>query len=559
MPLLADRRRFLSVCSSLGLTSTLLPGVLWAMGQDTPSITPELLASACRVAGLEVDEEQRKLMVKTLNEQLAGARDIRAMELPNSVAPAYSFDPVLPGVTTWDTAKRPMKVSAARPPRVGQDLEALAFTSVRDLAELVRTRKVSSQALTEMFLARLERLDAKLHCVITLTKERALAQAKEVDREIAAGKYRGFLHGIPWGAKDLLAVKGYPTTWGAGGFEKQSFDQDATAVQRLDAAGAVLVAKLTLGALAFGDKWFGGMTRNPWKLDEGSRGSSAGSASAVAAGCVPFAMGSETYGSISSPSTRCGVTGLRPTFGRVPRTGAMALSWTMDKLGPMARTVEDTALVLAAIQGPDGKDRVVRDVPFNWDSTVPLGAIRVGYLKADFESDRPGKAFDDAALEKLKAMGVKLVPVALPDVKPDAIVNLLTAEAAAAFDSMTHSGRDKLLTEQGENDWPNLFRVAQLMPAVDYINAQRARTLAMESMAKTFADVDVIVAPTGDPQVVITNLTGHPAIIVPNGFRENGTPVSLTFLGRLYGEAKMLTVARAYQEATGFHLKQPKI
>ncbi|HVG62858.1 MAG TPA: amidase [Hyalangium sp.] len=559
MPLLADRRRFLSVCSSLGLTSTLLPGVLWAMGQDTPSITPELLASACRVAGLEVDEEQRKLMVKTLNEQLVGARDIRAMDLPNSVSPAYSFDPVLPGVTTWDTAKRPMKVSAARQPRVGQDLEALAFTSVRDLAELVRTRKVSSLALTEMFLARLERLDTKLRCVITLTKDRALAQAKEADREIAAGKYRGFLHGIPWGAKDLLAVKGYPTTWGAGGFERQRIEEDATAVQRLDAAGAVLVAKLTLGALAFGDKWFGGMTRNPWKLDEGSRGSSAGSASAVAAGCVPFAMGSETYGSISSPSTRCGVTGLRPTFGRVPRTGAMALSWTMDKLGPMARTVEDTALVLAAIQGPDGKDRAVRDVPFNWDATVALGSIRVGYLKADFERDRPTKAFDDAALEKLKAMGVKLVPVALPDVKPDAIVNLLTAEAAAAFDSMTHSGRDKLLTEQGENDWPNLFRVAQLMSAVDYINAQRARTLAMEAMAKTFADVDVIVAPTGDPQVVITNLTGHPAIIVPNGFRENGTPVSLTFLGRLYGEAKMLAVARAYQEATGFHLQYPKM
>ena len=559
MPLLADRRRFLSVCSSLGLTSTLLPGVLWAMGQDTPSITPELLASACRVAGLEVDEEQRKLMVKTLNEQLVGARDIRAMDLPNSVSPAYSFDPVLPGGTTWDTAKRPMKVSAARPPRVGQDLEALAFTSVRDLAELVRTRKVTSLALTEMFLARLERLDTKLRCVITLTKERALAQAKEADREIAAGKYRGFLHGIPWGAKDLLAVKDYPTTWGAGGFEKQRIEEDATAVQRLDAAGAVLVAKLTLGALAFGDKWFGGMTRNPWKLDEGSRGSSAGSASAVAAGCVPFAMGSETYGSISSPSTRCGVTGLRPTFGRVPRTGAMALSWTMDKLGSLARTVEDTALVLAAIQGPDGKDRAVRDVPFNWDSTVALGSIRVGYLKADFERDRPTKAFDDAALEKLKAMGVKLVPVALPDVKPDAIVNLLTAEAAAAFDSMTHSGRDKLLTEQGENDWPNLFRVAQLMPAVDYINAQRARMLAMEAMAKTFADVDVIVAPTGDPQVVITNLTGHPAIIVPNGFRENGTPVSLTFLGRLYGEAKMLAVARAYQEATGFHLQYPKV
>jgi Asp-tRNA(Asn)/Glu-tRNA(Gln) amidotransferase A subunit family amidase len=559
MSALTDRRRFLSICSSLGLGSTLLPGVLWAMGQGQPMVTPELVAEACKVAGLELDEAQRKLMITSLNDQLTAARDIRALGLENAVAPAFSFDPVLPGVTAWDTAKRPMKVSAARPPRVGKELEALAFTPLRDLAELVRTRKVSSLALTELFLGRLERLDAKLHCVVTLTKERALAQAKEADRELAAGRYRGLLHGIPWGAKDLLAVKGYPTTWGAGGFEQQRFDEDATVVQRLDAAGAVLVAKLTLGALAMGDKWFGGMTRNPWKLEEGSSGSSAGSAAAVAAGCVPFALGSETYGSISSPATRCGVTGLRPTFGRVPRTGAMALSWTMDKLGPMARTVEDTALVLAAIQGPDGKDRTVREVPFNWDAGLPLREVRVGYLRADFEKERPDKAFDDAALEKLKALGVKLVPVALPDVKPEAMLPLLTAEAAAAFDSLTHSGRDKLLTQQTENDWPNFFRVAQLMPAVDYINANRARTLAMEGMAKTFSEVDVIVAPTDDPQVLLTNLTGHPAVIVPNGFRENGTPVSLSFLGRLYGEAKLLAVARAYQEATGFHVQQPRV
>jgi Asp-tRNA(Asn)/Glu-tRNA(Gln) amidotransferase A subunit family amidase len=559
MSALTNRRHFLAVFSSLGLSSTLLPGVLWAMGQGKPSVTPELLDSACKLAGLTLDEAQRKLMLTSLNEQLEAAQDIRALDLPNSVSPAFSFDPVLPGVTTWDTAKRPMKVSAARPARPGKDPEALAFTSIRDLAELVRTRKVSSQALTELALGRLERLDAKLRCVITLTKDRALAQAKEADREIAAGRYRGLLHGIPWGAKDLLAVKGYPTTWGAGGFEKQTLDEDATVVKRLDAAGAVLVAKLTLGALAMGDKWFGGMTRNPWKLDQGSSGSSAGSAAAVAAGCVPFALGSETYGSISSPATRCGVTGLRPTFGRVPRTGAMALSWTMDKVGPLARTVEDTALVLAAIQGPDGSDRTVRDVPFNWDASLPLSGIRVGYLKTDFERERPDKAFDDAALEKLKALGVKLVPVSLPDVKPGAMVPLLTAEAAAAFDSLTRSGRDQLLTEQTENDWPNYFRVAQLMPAVDYINANRARLLAMEGMAKTFAEVDVIVAPTRDPQVLLTNLTGHPALILPNGFREDGTPVSLTFLGRLYGEAKMLAVARAYQEATGFHLKQPTV
>jgi Asp-tRNA(Asn)/Glu-tRNA(Gln) amidotransferase A subunit family amidase len=559
MSLLADRRRFLSVCSSLGLTSTLLPGVLWAMGQDKPHITPELLDSACKMAGLELDEAQRKLMLNALGDQLVASKDIRALNLPNAVAPAFSFDPVLPGVTTWDTAKRPMKVSAAKPSRMGLDLEALAFASVRELAEQVRTRKVSSVALTELCLARLEQLDAKLHCVITLAKDRALAQAKEADREIAAGKYRGFLHGIPWGAKDLIAVKGYPTTWGAGGFQQQRFDEDATVVQRLDAAGAVLVAKLTLGALAMGDKWFGGMTRNPWKLEEGSSGSSAGSAAAVASGCLPFALGSETYGSIVSPSTRCGTTGLRPTFGRVPRTGAMALSWTMDKLGPIARTVEDTALVLAAIQGPDGKDRTVRDVPFNWDASAPLASIRVGYLKADFEKERPEKAFDAASLEKLRVLGVKLVPVALPDVNVNAMLPLLSAEAAAAFDSLTHSGRDKLLTEQTADDWPNLFRVSQLLPAVDYINANRARVLVMEGLAKTFADVDVIVAPTEDPQVLLTNLTGHPTVVVPNGFRENGTPVSVSFLGRLYGEAKMLAVARAYQEATDFHLRQPKL
>jgi Asp-tRNA(Asn)/Glu-tRNA(Gln) amidotransferase A subunit family amidase len=559
MSLLTDRRRFLAFFSSLGLSTTLLPGVLWAMGQEKAFITPGMLDSAVKLAGLSLDEAQRQLMLKGLNEQVDAARTIRALALPVSLAPAFHFDPVLPGLTTWDTVKRPPRLSAARPPKVGTDLEALAFTPVRELAELLRARKVSSVALTEMFLARLERLDAKLHCVITLTRERALARARAADQEIAAGKYRGPLHGMPWGAKDLLAVKGYPTTWGAGGFERQVIDEDATVVKRLDEAGAVLVAKLSLGALAMGDKWFGGMTRNPWKLDEGSSGSSAGSAAAVAAGCVPFALGSETYGSISSPSTRCGTTGLRPTFGRVPRTGAMPLSWTMDKLGPLTRTVEDAALVLAAIQGPDGEDRTVRDVPFNWDARARLQDVRVGYLKADFDKERPDKRFDDQALEVLRGLGVKLVPVALPDVPVEAMLPLLTAEAAAVFDGLTRSGRDALLTEQGENDWPNFFRVGQLMSAVDYINANRARVLAMQGMVRTFADVDVIVAPTEDPQILLTNLTGHPACILPNGFRENGTPVSLSFLGRLYGETKLLTVARAYQETTGFQLNQPNV
>jgi len=462
-----------------------------------------------------------------------------------------------------------------------------------------------------MYLERLKRYDPVLKFVITLTDDRAHAKAKEADQEIAAGKYRGPLHGIPWGAKDLLAVKGYRTTWGAGGFENQMIDEDATVVQRLDAAGAVLVAKLTLGALAQGDKWFGGMTRNPWNPQQGSSGSSAGSASATAAGCVGFAIGSETLGSIASPSTRCGTTGLRPTFGLVPRTGAMALSWTMDKLGPISRAVEDCALVLSAIYGPDGRDRAVQSAAFNWDANLDWRKLRVGYLKNDFElqqqtpeppkeeknlteeekkkrdednSNRElarvrqlyDKQFNDAALAKLRSMGINLIPVELPKYPYQAMRTVLLAEAAAAFDDLTRSGRDKLLTRQTKDDWPNTFRSARFIPAVEYIQANRARMMAIDAMAKVFDQVDVIVAPTFGTQLVVTNLTGHPAVILPNGLRGDdapkpqvregelqpggpGTPVSLTFLGQLYGEAKLLAVAKAYQDATGFHLKNPNL
>jgi Asp-tRNA(Asn)/Glu-tRNA(Gln) amidotransferase A subunit family amidase len=439
-----------------------------------------------------------------------------------------------------------------------------------------------------------------------------LAQAKAADAEIAAGKYRGPLHGIPWGAKDLLAVKGYPTTWGAGGFEHQSFDEDATVVQRLDAAGAVLVAKFTLGALAMGDKWFGGRTRNPWNPDQGSSGSSAGSASAVAAGCIAFAIGSETLGSISSPCTRCGDTGLRPTFGFVPRTGAMALSWTMDKLGPICRSVEDCALVLQAIHGPDGRDASVYPAQFRWDPGLDWRKLRIGYLKSAFDEPKPlefkeapasetaeekkkrekdneerkaGRArgdydrrYDLAALDKIRSMGVSLIPVELPKLPYGAMTPLLGAEAAAAFDDLTLSGRDKLLTEQGPEDWPNSFRIARFYPAVDYIQANRARTLAVQQVSALFEQVDVIVAPTFGQQLTATNLTGHPAIILPNGLRGEdaprppkldtgdddniggpGTPVSLTFLGAHYHDARLAAFARAYQEATGFHKLHPRL
>jgi Asp-tRNA(Asn)/Glu-tRNA(Gln) amidotransferase A subunit family amidase len=519
--------------------------------------------------------------------------------------------------TKYETEKWPMKMSAA--PKtwsrsVPKNLDDLAFASVRELAELVRTKKVSSIALTEMYLGRLKKNDPALKFVVTLTEERARAQAKKADEEIAAGKYRGPLHGLPWGAKDLLSTKGYRTTWGAGGFETQIFDEDATVVKRLDKAGAVLVAKLTLGALAQGDVWFGGVTRNPWNTNQGSSGSSAGPASATAAGCVAFGIGSETLGSISSPSTRCGCTGLRPSFGLVPRTGAMALSWSMDKLGPICRTVEDCALVLHAIYGPDGSDRTVQPAAFNWDANLDWRKLRVGYLKADFEKkpdeqqetakEEPAatpeelkkgeerkkrreaararaeydKKYNEAALAKLKEMGMKLVPVKMPKFPYDAMVAMLTAEAAAAFDDLTRSGKDKLLTAQKDFDWPNSFRSARFIPAVEYIQAARARRMAMDAVAKVFEEFDVIVAPTSSQQLVITNLTGQPAVILPNGFRGSdapkssfedpgdfrnsggpGTPVSLTFLGGLYREAELLAFARAYQEATGFHVQHPKL
>jgi Asp-tRNA(Asn)/Glu-tRNA(Gln) amidotransferase A subunit family amidase len=614
-PHMLERRAFLAVCSHLGLATTLLPGVLWAMAEEKGKVTRQMIDSAAAVADVHIADEYKDTMLEGLNSYTEGFEAIYALHIKNDVAPAVIFDPVLPGMK-FETERRPMKISAAPSAAASapKNIEDVAFYSVRQLAELVRTKKVSSVALTEMYIARLKRYDPLLHFVITLTEERAIAQAKEADREIAAGKYRGPLHGLPWGAKDLLAVKGYRTTWGAGGFEDQKFDEDATVVKRLDAAGAVLVAKLTLGALAQGDKWFGGMTRNPWNTGQGSSGSSAGSASATAAGCVAFAIGSETLGSISSPSTRCGTTGLRPTFGFVPRTGAMALSWTMDKLGPLCRAVEDTAIVLSAIHGPDGHDRTVHNAAFNWDANLDWRKLRVGYLKDDFELSPPPPSaeapkdekeltaeekkkrdedaanramglarreydhkFDVAALAKLRAMGVNLVPVEFPKYPYQAMRSILLAEAAAAFDDLTRSGRDKLLTQQTQDDWPNTFRSARFIPAVEYIQANRARTTAMELAAKVFAQVDVIVAPTFSTQLLITNLTGHPALILPNGLRGNdapkprvrengevdgggpGTPLSLTFLGQLYGEAKMLSLAKAYQDATDFHHKHPPL
>lgn len=570
------RRAFLSVTARLGFASTLFPGVLYAMAEEKKKVTAAMIDEAAAVAGVSIDGSYKEMMLEDLNDALDDYSAVHELKLANGVAPALVFDPVLPGMTV-DVPRRPIRMSGVKSVQAPKNIEEIAFWSVRDLAELLRTRKISSLALTEMYLHRLETHDPVLKFVITLLADRAKAQAKEADRAMAAGKYRGPLHGIPWGAKDLLSVKGYRTTWGAGGFEQQQFDEDATVVQRLDRAGAVLLAKLTLGALAMGDVWFGGTTKNPWKVDQGSSGSSAGSASATAAGCVAFAIGTETLGSISSPSTRCGVTGLRPTFGRVPRTGGMALTWSMDKIGPICRYVEDCALVMASVSGPDGKDPSAKDVPFNWDAGLDIRRLRIGYVKEAFEKEpeaKPNESEEDkknrlrrleqrkidlAALEVLqKKLALTLVEVKLPEFPFGHLLPILNAEAAAAFDELTRSGDDKLLTAQGKNDWPNSFRVSRFIPAVEYVNANRARTVGMQKWAEMFNQIDVLVAPTsGTSQLVATNLTGHPAIILPNGFREDGTPTSLTFVGNLYREDQLLAVAKAYQDATEWNKKRP--
>ena len=631
-----SRRRLLSACVAAGVGGTLLPGALLGLAtaaqtpsgpvhvadvpaEKLPKITVEMIEAAEAIAAISLTAEQRTMLLDGLTEQRASVEVIRTLHLANETAPAFVFDPVPAGMML-ETERRPARLGKAPDVRTWRAAagasreEALAFATVRELGEMLRAKQVTSVELVKLSLARLDRYQSRLHFLINATAQRALAQATAADKELAEGKPRGPLHGIPWGAKDLLAVKGYPTTWGAAGYEQQQIPFDATVVQRLDAAGAVLVAKLSMGALAQGDLWFGGRTRNPWNPRQGSSGSSAGSASAVSAGCVAFAIGTETLGSISSPSTRCGVTGLRPTFGFVPRTGAMALSWSMDKIGPISRSVEDCALVMSVLYGQDGRDRSVQPAAFNWDAEFDWRRLRVGYLKsafdapkleelkppsesvtakerAEFETKRARQqenftrlrydaTYDRAALAALRTMGVQLLPIDLPQgLHLGDQVPLLGAEAAAAFDELTLSGRDQLLIGQKPYDWPNAFRRARFYSAVDYIQAQRARSLVIDGMAKLFAQVDVIVTPSGGAQLVATNLSGHPAVIVPNGLRGDdapratvseedddldnpggpGTPVSLTFLGALYSDARLLAFARAYQERTGFHHKHPSL
>jgi Asp-tRNA(Asn)/Glu-tRNA(Gln) amidotransferase A subunit family amidase len=520
-------------------------------------LTDKDIAAGEKIFGLKFTQKEKKMMLDRLKRNLLSYENLRKRLLENHIPPSFQFNPILPGMS-FDQTSRPFCFTVEPNVSVPENFEDLAFYPVTALAQLIKNRAITSTELTKLYLSRLKKYGPKLECVITLTEDLALAQAKRADKEIAAGQYRGPLHGIPWGAKDLLATKGTKTTWGAMPFKDQVFEENSTVVDRLEKAGAVLVAKLTMGALAMGEVWFGGRTRNPWNPEQRSGGSSAGSAAATSAGLVGFSIGTETLGSIVSPSTRCGVTGLRPTFGRVSRSGAMALSWTMDKIGPICRTVEDCALVFHAIFGPDGKDLTVVDFPFNWNPSADIKNIRVGFLKKAFEQDYKVRENDLASLEVLRSMGVKLIPFELPDFPARAISFILSAEAAAAFDELTRSGSDDLLVRQGPGAWPNIFRQARFIPAVEYIQANRLRTLLMQKMAEKMKDVDVYVAPTyGGNNLLVTNLTGHPAVVVMNGFNEKETPTSITFIGDLFEEAKALRIAKALQDATDFHHQHP--
>jgi Asp-tRNA(Asn)/Glu-tRNA(Gln) amidotransferase A subunit family amidase len=572
-----SRRLVLKTLSAAGIGTAVFGRALLALAEESAKVTEEMVRQAEWIAGLDFTDEDRKLLIEDLNQTVAHYEEIRAIPIDNSVPPALRFATV--ESNDEHAARHDNQVEMTSRPAVNKPSsdKALAFSPLTELAELVRTKQISSVELTRFYLDRLHRYNPLLKCVISFTDELALQQAELADREIAAGNYRGPLHGIPWGAKDLLAVPGYRTTWGAKPYEEQDRGEEkAAVVQRLEDAGAVLVAKLTLGALAWGDVWYGGKTRNPWKPEQGSSGSSAGPGSATAAGLAGFTIGTETWGSIVSPSTRNGVSGLRPTYGRVSRAGAMALSWSMDKIGPMARSVEDCALIFGAIHGADGVDTSAVDRPFHWPLKRDPRKLRVAYLADLFEKDRTEdieeesdkkaarewQAIDLKTLDTLRDIGFDLKPLKLPDTYPvDALDFILSAEAAAAFDDLTRSGKDDLLVRQTRYAWPNVFRNAQLIPAVEYIRGNRIRTLIMRELEEALADVDVFVAPSFvGSHLLLTNLTGHPAVVVPNGFRpSDGTPTSITFTGRLFQETEVLAVAHTFQQATGFHRKHPPI
>lgn len=545
-----SRRRWVQTIAGMGIGSATFHRALAAQTGSQPraSVTPEMIQQAEWIAGITLTEDERKRLAGMMTSQLQSFAAMRQVSIGNEIPPALVFQPS--GV---HTGQRELgSISLAMPRYVSKPTseDDLAFASMITLSHLLRTRQISSQELTQFYLKRLKKYDPKLLCVVSFTEDLAMKQAAQADQEIAQGNYRGPLHGIPWGAKDLIAYPGCKTTWGAGPYKEQTLNTKATVARKLEEAGAVMIAKLTLGALAMGDRWFGGMTRNPWNIKDGSSGSSAGSASATSAGLVGFAIGSETLGSIVSPCTRCGVTGLRPTFGRVSRAGCMALAWSMDKIGPIARTVEDCAFIFNAIQGIDADDPSTVDRGFTYPSAKPLRSMRVGYVANS-------KSIDEREeLRTLREMGVELVPIKIPAqsrVMP--LFTILTAEAGACFDELTRKG-----IKEGIGTWPGTFQQAQMIPAVEYLRANRIRTQLMHEMEDIMKDIDLYVAGN---DLMLTNFTGHPQVVMPFGFNKSSdgteTPRAITFTGKLYGESELLTVANVFQQKTGYHLRRPSL
>lgn len=517
--------------------------------------TREEAAAAARLYNLEFTDAQLDSTLDILEEQRKDYDHLREYGYPNhALPPALVFDPRPAG---WEmpVQKPVFQTNTYLNTKLPANRDELAFFSIGQLAELLRTRKISSLELTEFFLARLKKHDPQLHCVVTYTEDLARSQAKQADAEIAAGKYRGLLHGIPYGLKDMFFTKGYRTTFGTPPYREQQVDEDAAVVQKLHDAGAVLVAKLSLGELAMDDVWFGGQTRCPWDTSRGSSGSSAGPASAVSAGLVPFAIGSETWGSIVSPSTVNGVTGLRPTFGRVSRYGGMTLSWSMDKVGALCRMAEDCAIVLRAIAGADPRDAATLDAPLVYRNRLDLKGVRIGFLKNEMEKDSAHRAIYADAIKTLEKLGAVLTPVEFPD--HNGLALIISAESAAAFDELTRSHRDDAMVQQGKNNWPNFFRAARFIPAVEYIQANRARYDLIRNTANMMKTVDVVIGPPFGSNLLTTNLTGHPSVTVPAGFDNPTTPATVVFTGQLYDEGMLLSVAQAFQSATTFHRKHP--
>jgi len=524
------------------------------------NITKETVSQSSKIVGLNFTDVQLDSMLDGVNGHLKNYQNIRNADLSNDVGSSLLFNPVPPGFVI-NTKQKLVEFSHHNKVALPSNMDKLSWYSIGQLAELIKTKKISCVDLTKYFLSRLKKYNHNLLCVVNFTEDYALKQAAILDKEIAAGKYRGLLHGIPFGLKDLFAVKGYPTTWGSVPYKEQVINYNSTVFNKLEAAGGILIAKLTMGELAMGDVWFGGMTRNPWDTSQGSSGSSAGSASSVAAGLLPFAIGTETWGSIISPSTICGTTGLRPTYGRISRAGAMALSWSMDKVGPICRSAEDCAIVFNILRGKDNIDQNVVDAPFNYSSKSKPENLRYGYLSLHFRKNYDLKDNDSLTLITLKKMGYNIQPIEFKSEVPlQDLSIILEAEAGAAFDLLTRNYDVDKMVRQTKDAWPNIFRNARFIPAVEYINANRLRTKLIKQINDIMENIDVLVVPSlEDDSQLLFNLTGQPCISVPNGFTSKGMPTSITFVGNLYDEASILEAANKFQLLTDFNKKHPTL